>query len=203
MLPIQLVDIEAFWMTLEIDYFHPSSQEDMDMDSEMRLLTDLVLIAHRKIQKSTSSGSGSGSGFGSGSGSVSGSRGRGRPQRAPRGRGREHSRGRSSLSSVIDPSLYSIFPYTDAFPTFIYPFIENWKNVIGDGNCGYWVVDHPGGILVIGILTEQQYFIQLQMHDRCPMPPLHLQWVHHCSDRVSSWADTYYDRIADWNARFA
>ncbi|KAI5668620.1 hypothetical protein M9H77_18473 [Catharanthus roseus] len=55
--------------------------------------------------------------------------------RAPRGRGRGRSRARSSLSSVIDPSPCSTFPYTDAFPTFINPFIENWKNVIGDGNC--------------------------------------------------------------------
>ncbi|KAI5683545.1 hypothetical protein M9H77_04773 [Catharanthus roseus] len=91
-----------------------------------------VSIAHRKIQKS----SGSDSGSSSGSGSGSGSRGRRRPPRASRGRGRGRgrSRGRSSLSSIIDPTPCSIFPYTDAFPTFIYPFIENWKNVIGDGN---------------------------------------------------------------------
>ncbi|KAI5683223.1 hypothetical protein M9H77_04451 [Catharanthus roseus] len=43
MLPLQLVDIEAFWKTLEIGGHHPSLQEkDMDMDSEMRALTDLL-----------------------------------------------------------------------------------------------------------------------------------------------------------------
>ncbi|KAI5668514.1 hypothetical protein M9H77_18367 [Catharanthus roseus] len=75
------------------------------------------------ILRNISSGSGSGSGLGSGSGSSS--RGRGRPPRAPRGKGRGCSRGRSSLSSVIDPSPCSTFPYTDIFPTFIYPFMEN------------------------------------------------------------------------------
>ncbi|KAI5668680.1 hypothetical protein M9H77_18533 [Catharanthus roseus] len=43
MLPIQLVDIKTFWRTLEIGGFHPSSQEkDIDMDSEMRSLTDIL-----------------------------------------------------------------------------------------------------------------------------------------------------------------
>ncbi|KAI5664485.1 hypothetical protein M9H77_23808 [Catharanthus roseus] len=92
-------------------------------------------IAHQKIQKS--SGSSSGSGSGSGSDSGSGSRRRGRLPRAPRGRGKGRARGRSSLSSVVDPYPCSIFPYTNAFPAFIYPFISNWKNIVGDGNCGY------------------------------------------------------------------
>ncbi|KAI5657681.1 hypothetical protein M9H77_26474 [Catharanthus roseus] len=53
MLPIQFVDIEAFWRTLEIDGFHPSSQEkDVDMDYEMRALTDLFHeISTRFISK--------------------------------------------------------------------------------------------------------------------------------------------------------
>ncbi|KAI5682957.1 hypothetical protein M9H77_04185 [Catharanthus roseus] len=43
MFPFQLVDIEAFWRTLEIGSFHTtSSEKDMDMDSEMRSLTDLL-----------------------------------------------------------------------------------------------------------------------------------------------------------------
>ncbi|KAI5649266.1 hypothetical protein M9H77_35271 [Catharanthus roseus] len=83
---------------------------------------ELVSITHRKIQKSSSSFSGSG--FGS----------------APRGRGRGCSSGQSSLSSIIDPSPCSTFPYIDAFPSFLYPFIENRKNLNGDGNCGYRVV---------------------------------------------------------------
>ncbi|KAI5658557.1 hypothetical protein M9H77_27350 [Catharanthus roseus] len=98
-----------------------------------------VLIAHQKIQKSSGSGSGSGSGFGLGSGSGAGSRGKGRPPRAPRGRGKGRSRGRSSLSSIVDPSPcpHSLIQMLSLF---IYPFIENWKNMISDGNCGYRVV---------------------------------------------------------------
>ncbi|KAI5661273.1 hypothetical protein M9H77_20596 [Catharanthus roseus] len=189
-----LVDIEAFWKTLEIGSCHPSARHH-DMDFEMRSPTDLyqistgliskvremrrlakgvlspvlpedlgmtltsppkivvtkgqkktnttrrdrsyweyVPIAHRKIQKSNGSGSGSSSRSRSRSGSGSGSRGRGAP-RAPKGRDRGRSRGRSSLSSIVDPCPCSTFPYTNTFPTFIYHFIENWKNVIGDGNC--------------------------------------------------------------------
>ncbi|KAI5678282.1 hypothetical protein M9H77_09232 [Catharanthus roseus] len=184
-----------------------------------------VSIAHRKIQKS--------SGFVSGSGTGSGER----------GRGRDH--GRSILSDVKHASSCSTFPYTNAFPAFIYPFISNWKNVIGDGNCGYRVVanfvfgdehqwpernvlmssftgyigqwidlcctqhwfetpdslyiienafnlcviliaqlgsmtvlplysysDRPEGTLVIGLLTEERHFIQLQLNDMCLIPPL-------------------------------
>ncbi|KAI5658364.1 hypothetical protein M9H77_27157 [Catharanthus roseus] len=97
-----------------------------------------LLIERYKSQVVFSTGSGSGFRLGSGFGSNS--HGRRRPPRAPRGRGRGRSRGQSSLSSIIDQSLCSTFPYTDSFPTLIYPFIENWKNVIGDGNCGYRVV---------------------------------------------------------------
>ncbi|KAI5658819.1 hypothetical protein M9H77_27612 [Catharanthus roseus] len=101
-------------------------------------------IAHRKIQKSSGSVFGSGAGSGSlpSSGSGSGSRERGRPPRAPRERGRGHGRGRgrSNLSAVKHTSPCSTFPYTNAFSAFIYPFIRNWKDVIGDGNCGYQVV---------------------------------------------------------------
>ncbi|KAI5673980.1 hypothetical protein M9H77_14344 [Catharanthus roseus] len=100
----------------------------------------MTLTSPPEIQKSSGSGSCSSSGSGLGSGSGSGSRGRGRPPRAPRGRGRGRSRGRSSLSSIVDPSPCSTFPYTNVFPAFIYPFIENWKKVIGDGNYGYRVV---------------------------------------------------------------
>ncbi|KAI5657190.1 hypothetical protein M9H77_25983 [Catharanthus roseus] len=90
--------------------------------------------------------SGSVSGSGTVSGSLpslnygSGSRGRGRPPRAPMQRGRGCDRGRSSLSAVIHASPCFTFPYTNVFPTFIYPFISNWKNVIGDENYGYRVV---------------------------------------------------------------
>ncbi|KAI5677561.1 hypothetical protein M9H77_08511 [Catharanthus roseus] len=101
-----------------------------------------VSITHRKIQKSSgyASSSGSRSGLWSGLGSGPGSRGRGRPPRAPEGRDRRLDRGLSSLSSVVHASLCSTFPYTNTFPAFIYPFISNWKNVIGDGICSYRVV---------------------------------------------------------------
>ncbi|KAI5657623.1 hypothetical protein M9H77_26416 [Catharanthus roseus] len=259
-----------------------------------------VSIAHRKIQKSSgfvfSSGIGSGSLPGSGSGS--GSHGRGRPPRAPRERGKGLDRGQSNLSTVKHASPCSTFPYTNAFPAFIYPSISNWKNVIGDGNCDYRVVadfvfgdeyqwpevrrgmlyeleisknlyvnlmgseervnelfhrinwlmdglapyahwfetldslyiianafnlcviliahlgsttvlplysysDRPESILVIGFLTEERHFIQLQLNDMCPIPPLHFQWIHYRSEWVNNWADSYQHRIADWTARVA
>ncbi|KAI5678601.1 hypothetical protein M9H77_09551 [Catharanthus roseus] len=164
-----LVDIEAFCKTLEIGECHSSARQH-DMYFDIRYLTDLLhqistyrypntgtiskaremrrsakrvlssVLPEDPIQKSSRFGFGSGSG--SGSGSCSGSRGRGRLLRAPRNRGRRRSHSRSSLSSVIDPSPCFTFSYTNAFPTFIYPFIDNWKNVIGDGNCGYRVGVH-------------------------------------------------------------
>ncbi|KAI5666586.1 hypothetical protein M9H77_16439 [Catharanthus roseus] len=143
-LPIQLDDIEAFWKTLEIGECHPSVRQQ-DMDSEMCSFTDLlhqistgpiskvremrhlakgvlnlVLPEDPSIRKSSDSGSGfySGSGSGSGLGSGSSSRGRGRTPRAPTGRGRGRSHDRSSLSSVVDPSPSSTFPYKKRFPCF-------------------------------------------------------------------------------------
>ncbi|KAI5663468.1 hypothetical protein M9H77_22791 [Catharanthus roseus] len=65
----------------------------------------------------------------------------------------------------------------------------------------YLYSDRPGGTLVIDHLTEQQYFIQLQLNDGCLIPPLHVQWIHHRTDRVSNWVDSYQNRIADWNTR--
>ncbi|KAI5649554.1 hypothetical protein M9H77_35559 [Catharanthus roseus] len=125
--PIQkiLVDIEAFWKTLEIGSCYPSTRQH-DMDFEMCSLIDLLHHINTEFE--------------SGSGSSSGSRRRGRPPRGPRGRGRGCSNRWSSLSSVIDPSPCMTFPYTDAFLDFIYTFIFNWKNVISDGNCGFQVV---------------------------------------------------------------
>ncbi|KAI5657451.1 hypothetical protein M9H77_26244 [Catharanthus roseus] len=95
-------------------------------------------IAHRKIGKS--SGSGSGLGSSSTSGSGSNSRGRDRLPRVPRGRDRGRSSGRSSFSSVVNPCTPVRFPYIDALPVFVYESIHSWKNVIGDGNCGFRVV---------------------------------------------------------------
>ncbi|KAI5658921.1 hypothetical protein M9H77_27714 [Catharanthus roseus] len=102
---------------------------------------EYISIAHRKIGKS--SGSSSGSGSGSGSGSNHSPRGRGRPSRSGRSRGRGRSSGRSSLSTVVSPDSPPLpFPFKNAFPVFMYQFIENWKNVVGDGNCGFRVVSN-------------------------------------------------------------
>ncbi|KAI5654268.1 hypothetical protein M9H77_31455 [Catharanthus roseus] len=156
--------------TLKIGGDHPCSQEkDIDSEmhdlvflldkistgsiskvTEMRRLEKGVLspvlpedLGMTLTSAPESSGFGLGSGFGSGSGSGLGSRGRGRPPWAPRGRGRGRSSRRSSLSlpgSVIDPSTSSTFLFIDTFPSFMYPFIENWKNVKGHGSCEYRVV---------------------------------------------------------------
>ncbi|KAI5671718.1 hypothetical protein M9H77_12082 [Catharanthus roseus] len=79
---------------------------------------EYVSITHRKIEKS--SGSSSGSGSSSSSGSNPSPRGRGRPPDSP-------------------PVP---FPFNNAFPGFMYQFIKNWKNVVGDGNCGFRVVSN-------------------------------------------------------------
>ncbi|KAI5640034.1 hypothetical protein M9H77_00447 [Catharanthus roseus] len=146
---IKLVNIEAFWKSLEIGSCHPSARQHMDF--HMRCLTDLlhqistgpiskVREMHRLAKRvlspvlpedpgvtltSPPESSGSGSGSGSSSGSGSGSRGRRRLPRAPSGKGRGHAY----------PSLCCTFPYTNASSAFIYPFISNWKNLVGDGNC--------------------------------------------------------------------
>ncbi|KAI5664738.1 hypothetical protein M9H77_24061 [Catharanthus roseus] len=67
----------------------------------------------------------------------------------------------------------------------------------------YSYSDSPGGTLVIGLLTEQQHFIHLQLNDMCLISPLHIQWIHHRTKRVSNYADSYQHRIAYWNARIA
>ncbi|KAI5671967.1 hypothetical protein M9H77_12331 [Catharanthus roseus] len=64
------------------------------------------------------------------------------------------------------------------------------KNVIGDGNCGYRVVADF-------VFSDEHQWPELQINDECPIPPLHVQWIHYRSKRVSNWADSYYERIAD------
>ncbi|KAI5647998.1 hypothetical protein M9H77_34003 [Catharanthus roseus] len=94
---------------------------------------EYVSIARKKIEKSS----------GSGSGSNPSPRGRGRPPRSSRSRRRGRSSGRSSLSIVISPDSPPVpFPFKNAFPGFTYQFIQNWKNVAGDGNCGFRVVSN-------------------------------------------------------------
>ncbi|KAI5667605.1 hypothetical protein M9H77_17458 [Catharanthus roseus] len=133
--------------TLEIGGDIPHSQaQDMEMRDLASLLDQIstgpilkVREMHRLVKRIR---------FRSGLGS----RGRGRPPQAPRGRSRGCSSVRSSLSSIIDPSTPSTFPFIDAFLGFVYPFIENLKNVISDGNCGYRVVgDFMFGMKIIGL----------------------------------------------------
>ncbi|KAI5676604.1 hypothetical protein M9H77_07554 [Catharanthus roseus] len=102
---------------------------------------EYVSITDRKIGKSSGSGSGSGSSLGSGSSPSP--RERGRPPRSGKGRDRGRNSCRSSLSSVVNLDAPSTpFQFNNAFPGFMYDFIQNWKNVVGDGNCGFRVVSN-------------------------------------------------------------
>ncbi|KAI5657815.1 hypothetical protein M9H77_26608 [Catharanthus roseus] len=112
-----------------------------DMESKMRDLTSLLqeistgpISNVREVRKiGKSSGSSSGSGSGSGSGSNPSPRGRGRPPHSDRSRGRGRSSGRSNLSTVVSPDSPPVpFPFKNAFLGFMYQFIQNWKNVVGD-----------------------------------------------------------------------
>ncbi|KAI5659482.1 hypothetical protein M9H77_28275 [Catharanthus roseus] len=98
---------------------------------------EYVSIAHRKIGKS--------SGSGSGSGSSSGSRSN------PSPRGRLVAVGVGAKDVVVVNQVYQPlypdsppvpFPLKNAFPGFTYQFIQNWKNVAEDGNCGFRVVSN-------------------------------------------------------------
>ncbi|KAI5677268.1 hypothetical protein M9H77_08218 [Catharanthus roseus] len=118
----------------------------------------------------------SGSGSGSESGSLSGSGSR----LGSRGRGNYHKLLREGTEGATVAKLGS----TTVLPLYLYS-------------------DRPGGTFVIGLLTEQQHFIQLQMHDGFPIPLLHVQWIYHRTERVSNWAYSYQERIVYWNARVA
>ncbi|KAI5659884.1 hypothetical protein M9H77_28677 [Catharanthus roseus] len=51
--------------------------------------------------------------------------------------------GKSSLVSIVNPDApLTPFPFNNAFLGFIYEFILNWKNMVGDGNCGFRVVSN-------------------------------------------------------------
>ncbi|KAI5658969.1 hypothetical protein M9H77_27762 [Catharanthus roseus] len=100
---------------------------------------DELKKAYQMVEEPDSSGSGSGLG----SGFNPSPRGRGRPHRSGRSRGRGCSSGRSSLSTVVSPDSPPVpFPFKNAFPVFMYQFIQNWKNVVGDGNCDFRVVSN-------------------------------------------------------------
>ncbi|KAI5678635.1 hypothetical protein M9H77_09585 [Catharanthus roseus] len=115
---------------------------------------EYVSIIHRKIGKS--SGPGSGSGSSSGSGSNPSPRGRGRPPSSGRGRGRGRSSGRSSLSSVVSADSPPVsFPFNNEFSGFIYQFIQNWKNVVGDGNCRFMVISNF-------LFGDENYWVEIR-----------------------------------------
>ncbi|KAI5647813.1 hypothetical protein M9H77_33818 [Catharanthus roseus] len=130
----------VIYLVLPNDPCHPLSTSLETAVTKERRKTNST---KRKIRKS--SGSGFGSGSGSGSGSNPSPRGRGRPPSSGRGGGRGRTSCRSSLSSVVNPNSPSVpFPFNNAFPEFMYEFIQNWKNVVGDGNCGFRIVSNFG-----------------------------------------------------------
>ncbi|KAI5676973.1 hypothetical protein M9H77_07923 [Catharanthus roseus] len=145
-----------------------------------------VSIAHRKIGKSSGSGSGSESSSGSGSGPSPCVRGR--LSHSGRGRSRGHSSERSNLSFIVNSNSPSMpFPFRNVFPGFVYEFIQDWKNVVGDGNWSttvlplYSNMDCTAGTLCIGFISDQHHFIQ----------------QYHRDVGVSGWADHYYEWIAE------
>ncbi|KAI5676337.1 hypothetical protein M9H77_07287 [Catharanthus roseus] len=141
LIPIQEEDVDIFWRKLEIGSDIPE-EHDRDMESKMRDLTSprcqpllrppkTVVTKGRRKTNSTKrdkshweyvsiahrkigKSSGPCSRFGSGSGSGS--------NPSPRGR--------------------VPFPFNNTFPKFMYEFIQNWKNVVGYGNCGFSVVSN-------------------------------------------------------------
>ncbi|KAI5669409.1 hypothetical protein M9H77_19262 [Catharanthus roseus] len=194
-----------FWRTLKIDSYHPCSQEkDMDMNFEMRDLANLLdqisiepifkVKKMRRLAKEvlslvlpedpsmtlTSPPE------------VTTIKGRWKTNSTKRHESywehvsiahrkiKKSSGSGSNSGSGSDPSPCSIFSYIDHFPDFEYPFIKNWKNVNGDGNCGYRVE------------ADFVFGDEYQWHEE-----------YHHSDQVSSWAEAYSDRIVDWNMRYA
>ncbi|KAI5673933.1 hypothetical protein M9H77_14297 [Catharanthus roseus] len=169
LMPIQEGDVVMFWKKLEIGS-DILEEHHRDMESEMRDLTSLLQeistgpisnvrevrrlikgVIHpmlpddlsQPLKIGKSSGSVSGSGSGSGSGSNPSPRGRGRPPPSGRSRGRGRSSGKSSLSTIVSPDSPPVpFLFKNAFSGFTYQFIQNWKNVVGDGNCGFRVVSN-------------------------------------------------------------
>ncbi|KAI5662017.1 hypothetical protein M9H77_21340 [Catharanthus roseus] len=133
-----------------------------------------------------------------GSGSGASPRGRGRPPHSGRGRRRgRSSSGRSNLSSIVNPDATSTpFLFTDEFSGFVDEFIQNWKNIFGDGNCGSRVVAN----FLFGdenqcpeIRRRMSYdlhhhmnmYMSLQMREGCLRPPMQVQWQYHQDPRMT------------------
>ncbi|KAI5657659.1 hypothetical protein M9H77_26452 [Catharanthus roseus] len=172
-----------------------------------------VSIAHRKIQKLSGSGSGSSSGSGSGLVRVRDLVGE-EDRHELLGEGVEI----VSVDEVVADfvfgdehqwlevrrrMLYELEHATNMYLSLldsaehVHELVHSkYIQFVWGTNCTAWFTtmlplysysDHPGGILVIGLLAEHQHFIQ----------------IYHRSERVSNWADSYYERIEDWNARRA
>ncbi|KAI5661760.1 hypothetical protein M9H77_21083 [Catharanthus roseus] len=60
-------------------------------------------------------------------------------------------------------------------------------------------MDGPSRTIFVRLIEELQHFIQLV--DRWPLPPLHVQWDYHRDIRVSGWAAPYCDWMTDWVTR--
>ncbi|KAI5665011.1 hypothetical protein M9H77_24334 [Catharanthus roseus] len=134
LVPIQEEHVVIFWRKLEIGSGIPE-EHHRDIESKIRDLTSLL--------QEISTGPISNVREGSRSGSNPSPRGRGRPSHSGRSRGRGRSSGRSSLSTVISPDSPPVpFPFKNTFLGFMYQFIQNWKNVVGDGNCDFRVVSN-------------------------------------------------------------
>ncbi|KAI5678224.1 hypothetical protein M9H77_09174 [Catharanthus roseus] len=58
-------------------------------------------------------------------------------------------------------------------------------------------MDGTAGTIFIELIEELQYFIQLQLVDGCPLPPLQVQRDYHRDIRVCGWAAPYCNRMAD------
>ncbi|KAI5662406.1 hypothetical protein M9H77_21729 [Catharanthus roseus] len=63
-------------------------------------------------------------------------------------------------------------------------------------------MDGTAGTIFIGLIEELYFFLQLQLVDGCPLPPLQVQWDYHQDIRVSGWAAPYRNRMADWVTRY-
>ncbi|KAI5678550.1 hypothetical protein M9H77_09500 [Catharanthus roseus] len=86
---------------------------------------------------------------------------------------------RRLVKGVISPVLSD-----DPWSTIILPLYSNM-------NC-------TAGMLCIGLISDQQHFMQLQMRDGCPLPPMQVQWQYHRDVSVSGWANLYYAQFVEW-----
>ncbi|KAI5659481.1 hypothetical protein M9H77_28274 [Catharanthus roseus] len=63
-------------------------------------------------------------------------------------------------------------------------------------------MDGPSGMIFVGLIEKLQHFIQLQLINGCPLPPLHVQWEYYRDMRISGWTAPYRNRMADWVVKY-